>query len=137
VESDHKLILKVAILKCELCLYPLTPALLEVIMNNMKVEVHISTLLIFICRDLGLFMTLKPCVVLLVIPPRLLLQLPCSQILLICPLLVVEGKEENICVQSLPQGWIIYNRCLHLWIAGWSCSSVPLENNPDCRQKSL
>jgi hypothetical protein len=25
VESDHKLILKVAILKCELCLYPLTP----------------------------------------------------------------------------------------------------------------
>jgi hypothetical protein len=25
VTSDHKLILKVAILKCELCLYPLTP----------------------------------------------------------------------------------------------------------------
>jgi hypothetical protein len=64
------------------------PALLEVIMNNMKVEVHISALLIFICRDLGLFMTLKPCVVLLVIPPRLLLQLPCGQILLICPLQV-------------------------------------------------
>jgi hypothetical protein len=64
-----QLILEVAVLKSELCFYPLTPALLKIITCNVEIKVNIGAHLIFISCDLGLLMTLKPSVVLFVVSP--------------------------------------------------------------------
>lgn len=62
------------------------PALLMIIMYNVEIEVDICTLLILVRCYFRFFMSLKPCVVLFVISPRMLFQLSCCQILLICTL---------------------------------------------------
>jgi hypothetical protein len=54
--------------------------------HNVEVEVYIGALLVLVRGQLGLLMALEPGVVLLVVPPRLLLQLLGSQILLVCAL---------------------------------------------------
>lgn len=66
---NYQLILEVAVLKSELCFYPLTPALLKIITCNVEIKVNIGARLIFISCNLGLLMTLEPSVVLFVVSP--------------------------------------------------------------------
>jgi hypothetical protein len=54
-----------------------------IIVYNVEVKIDVGTLLVFVCCDLRFFVSLKPCVVLLVVSPRVLFQLSSGQILLI------------------------------------------------------
>lgn len=50
---------------------------------------------------------LEPRHILFVVPPRLLLQLSCSEVLLVRPLLVVEDQEQRICVELVEHVWLL------------------------------
>ena len=73
------------------------------VLTALVVEVHVRALLIVVAGDLGLFVPLEPGHVLLVKPPRLLLELLSREELLVAALLVVEGKEQGVGGQSLKQ----------------------------------
>ena len=75
----------------------------RVVLTALVVEVHVRALLIVVAGDLGLFVPLEPGHVLLVKPPRLLLELLSREELLVAALLVVEGKEQGVGGQSLKQ----------------------------------
>ena len=65
--------------------------------------------LVILGNLLGLFVTLEPCLILLMESPTLTLESLCSQILLICSLAIVEGIEKCICLNSLIQPRVIKN----------------------------
>lgn len=61
-------------------------------------------------ENAGLLPYLEPCHILLVVPPRLLFQLACGEVLLVRPLLVVEDEEQRVRVEfvehvRLLEGW--------------------------------
>lgn len=91
------LLFKVSILKSEFCFLSLAP-------SSFIVKVHICALFVVVCDLFGFLMPLKPCEVLLVVPPRLFLQLTCSKVLLIGALLIVENEEQCIRVEFLKDG---------------------------------
>ena len=69
----NKFVLQKLVLEAEVGLLSLAP-------RSFVVKVYVCSLLVVIRDRLWLFMTLEPCQVLLVEPPRLFLQLSCSQI---------------------------------------------------------
>ena len=74
------------VLEFEVLLHALTPP-------SFVIEVHISPLFELIVRGLGLFVSLKPGHILGVEAPAVLTELSRSHVLLIGPLLHVEGEE--------------------------------------------
>jgi len=67
----------------------------------------ICALLELLCNGLGLLVSLEPCLVLLVEAPALALEGFCRQVLLICPLLVVEGVEQAVGVNPAVKSGIV------------------------------
>ena len=74
--SYLELILQVSVLEGELALDALAPA-------SLVVEVNIRPLLVLLGGHFGLLVPLEPRQVLLVVPPRLLLQLARGEVLLV------------------------------------------------------
>lgn len=60
-----------------------------------------------LCDGLGLLVPLEPCLVLLVETPALALECLSRQVLLICALLVVEGVEQAVSVNSTVQSGVV------------------------------
>lgn len=92
-----------AIFECEIRLQLLAPA-------AFVVEVYICALLIVFCAQLWLVVALEPRQKVLMIPPRLLLQFACSQILMRRTLLEVEHEEECIGRKFLEDCRVIKDR---------------------------
>ena len=67
----------------------------------------ICALLEFLCDGLRLLVPLEPCLVLLVEAPALALECLSRQVLLICALLVVEGVEQAVSVNSTVQSGVV------------------------------
>ena len=88
--------LQPGVLKCEIRLDPLSPLAIEV-------EEHIGSTLEVWCCQPGLLMPLKPREVLGVIAPGELLELLCSQVLMIGPLLVVERPEQSVLIKPFEE----------------------------------
>jgi len=63
----------------------------------------VSALLELLGDGLGLLVPLEPCLVLLVEAPTLALQRLCREVLLVCPLLVVEGVEQAVGINPAVQ----------------------------------
>jgi hypothetical protein len=74
------------------------------------VKEAVGALLKLLRNCLGLLMTLKPCLILLVESPALILQRLGSKILLICLLLVVEDIKQSIWIDAGIQPRIIKHR---------------------------
>lgn len=70
------------------------PAVLFVI-GYMEIKINVCPLFEIICGNFGLLVTLKPRVILSVVSPRLLLQLLCSQELLISILQMLYGNMSG------------------------------------------
>jgi hypothetical protein len=67
----------------------------------------ICALLELLCNGLGLLVPLEPCLVLLVEAPALAFERLGRQVLLVCALLVVEGVEQAVSVNSTVQSGIV------------------------------
>ena len=67
----------------------------------------VSALLELLGDGLGLLVPLEPCLVLLVEAPTLALQRLCREVLLVCPLLVVEGVEQAVGINPAVQSRIV------------------------------
>jgi hypothetical protein len=67
----------------------------------------VSALLELLGDVLGLLVPLEPCLILLVETPTLALQRLCREVLLVCPLLVVEGVEQAVGIDPAVQSRIV------------------------------
>ena len=94
---SNKLVLKVYELKTKRTLEQLAPA-------RLIVKVNIRPFFVVVGCNLRLLVPLKPGHVLLVEPPRVLLELFRRQVLLKSPLLIVESKEEGVRREAFEQG---------------------------------
>ena len=63
------------------------------------IKVNVGSLFVLIRRYLGFFVTLEPGHVLFVEPPRLLLELPSRQVLLVSSLGIIKDKEQTVGTQ--------------------------------------
>ena len=63
---------------------------------RLVVEESIRPLLVVFCYRLWLFVSLEPCLILLVESPALRLECFRCQVLLVCTLAIVEGIEESV-----------------------------------------
>eukprot|EP00754_Rhynchopus_humris_P010731 Rhum_TRINITY_DN14169_c3_g1::Rhum_TRINITY_DN14169_c3_g1_i1::g.71922::m.71922 len=88
--SGRNVVLEKLVLELELLLLRRHPVLV--------VEEVVGTCLVVVRVLRGRRHPLEPSVQLLVVPPRGQLQLSCCQVLLVRPLLVVEGKEQRVCL---------------------------------------
>lgn len=71
------------------------------------VKETISALLKLLGDGLRLLVPLEPCLILLVEAPTLTLQRLCRKVLLICPLLVVEGIEQAVSIDPAVQPRVV------------------------------
>jgi hypothetical protein len=88
------------------------------------VKEAVGALFEFLCDCLGLLVTLKPCLILLVESPALILQRFGSKILLICFLLVVKDIEQSIRIDPSVQSRIVKYRVDLLRIVRWCANGI-------------
>lgn len=82
-------VLQIRVLKPKVAFNPLTPA-------RFVIEVHVSSLFVFVRRYFGLFVSLKPSHVLFVISPTLFFQFASRQVLLVRALRVIKNKKQSV-----------------------------------------
>lgn len=101
--------------------------MLGLLPSGLVVEEPIRALLKFLGDVLRFFVTLEPCLVLLVEPPALAFQRLSCKVLLVCALAIVERVEKRILVYTAVQSVIvkypkrllrIMRWCVGVWILG-------------------
>ena len=99
-------IFQIRVLKAEILLDASAP-------SRFIIKVHVSSLLVLVCRNLWFFMALEPGHVFLVKPPTLFLKRPSRKILLVGALRIVENKEKTIRSEFIKDSRVVENcgRC--------------------------
>ncbi len=87
--------------------------------SGFPVEINIGSLFVIVRCYLWLLVALKPGHVLFVESPRLLLELPSCQILLIGSLLIIENVKEGIGSELFKNRWILEDRVWNRWEGRW------------------
>jgi len=122
LHGNRKFVLQVFVIKLKVTPDSCAPVVFPV-------KIYVSPMFVFVSTLLRLFVTLEPFELLLVVSPRLSLQLASSKVLLIASLLAVKTEVQGIQVEFFKKCWVLeFGRWLlgkRSWDWAWCAGLVP------------